>query len=160
MQSPERPVNDCEIEGRVEEILHVMHPHDLSLMLGGEGHGMTTCGSSLEVPDTSPWVFPSKFETWRLKGGKLCVSTEQLRPPPPKPCSWLRICLHLVSVAWLPTLHCYRSAFVTSSFCILFLQLEPQHQPWAYSGGLLQEPCEQGGDADAGGPGNVLIWEL
>lgn len=47
---------------------------------------------------------------------------------------------------------------VTSSFCI-FLQLEPQHQPWAYSGGLFQESCEQGGDADAGGPGNVLIGE-
>lgn len=66
-------MNDCEIEGRVEEILHVMRPHALSLMLGGAGHGMTTCGSSLEVPDTSLWVFPSKAETWSLKG-KLCVS--------------------------------------------------------------------------------------
>lgn len=43
----------------------------LSLMPGGEGHGMTTCGSSLEVPDTSPWVFSSKFETWSLKGEAL-----------------------------------------------------------------------------------------
>lgn len=48
---------------------------------------------------------------------------------------------------------------VTTNLCI-FLQPEPQHQPWAYSGGLLQEPREQGGDADAGGPGNVLIGEL
>lgn len=71
MQRPERSVNDCEIEGRVEEILHVMRPHDLSLMPGGEGHGMTTCGSSLEVPDSSPWRFPSKFETWSLKGEAL-----------------------------------------------------------------------------------------
>lgn len=68
-------------------------------------------------------------------------------------------------MAWLPTLHRYRSAFVarhcrwgvTSSLWIFFLQLESQHRPWAYSGGLLQEPCEQGGDADAGGTGNVLI---
>lgn len=47
---------------------------------------------------------------------------------------------------------------VTSRLCVV-LQLGPQHQPWAYSVGLLQEPCEQGGDADAGGPGNVLTGE-
>lgn len=80
MQRLERSVNDCEIEGRVEGILHVMLPHDLSLVPGGEGRGMATCGSSLEVPNASLWVFPSKFETWRLKGGA-CVSAEQLRPP-------------------------------------------------------------------------------
>lgn len=39
----------------------------------------------------------------------------------------------------------------------IFLQLEPQHQPWAYSGGLLQEPGDGDCDADAGGRGNVLL---
>ena len=39
----------------------------------------------------------------------------------------------------------------------IFLQLEPQHQPWAYSGGLLQEPGDRDCDADAGGPGNVMF---
>ena len=87
MQRPKRLVSDCEIEGRVEEIVHVMHLRALSPMPGGEGPGMTTCGSSLDVPDTSPWVFPCKFEIWSLKG--------EVLP---------RICLHLLSVAWLPTL--------------------------------------------------------
>jgi hypothetical protein len=42
----------------------------------------------------------------------------------------------------------------------IFLQLDPQHQPWTDSGGLLQEPCDRGRDADAGGPGNDLSGEL
>lgn len=29
---------------------------------------MATCGLSLEVSDTSAWVFPSKLETWRMEG--------------------------------------------------------------------------------------------
>lgn len=110
-----------------------------------------------------------------LKWGR---SAGPLHPSLSKSCSWFRIRLHLGFVAWLLPLYCCRSARVARQqslppgcgtervglgvaniFCI-FLQLEPQHQPWAYSGGLLQEPCEQGGDADAGGPGNVLIGEL
>lgn len=65
--------------------------------------------------------------------------------------------LHYTGQPLWPAGHCRWG--VTSSFCI-FLQLEPQHQPWTYSVGLLQEPCEQGGVAHAGGPGNLLIGEL
>lgn len=42
----------------------------------------------------------------------------------------------------------------------IFLQLEPRYRPWAYSGGLFQEPGDGGCDEDAGGPGNVLIGRL
>lgn len=50
-------------------------------------------------------------------------------------------------------------AGVWSAASAIFLQLEPQHQPRAYSVGLLQEPCDGGRDADAGRPGNVLHGE-
>lgn len=47
--------------------------------------------------------------------------------------------------------------------CSSHFYLEPQHQPWAYSGGLLHKPCDGGCDADAGGPGQVqgmeVAWE-
>lgn len=105
-------------------------------------------------------------------------SAGQLHPSPAKPCSWLRIGPHPFCATAFPTIllagqtmwpcnrHCRWGCGtervglgVASSFCI-FLQLEPQHQPWEYFGGLLQEPGEQGGDGDAGGPGNVLIAEL
>lgn len=54
-------------------------------------------------------------------------------------------------------------AGVVSAASAIFLQLEPQHQPWPYSVGLLQESCDGGCDADAGGPGQVqgmeVAWE-